>query len=219
LHEDLLDFGPANDEYEKAAARAPGNAHVLAGAGRFAVWMGDSDSGLLRVHRAVTLDPINGTTHYRLGMALYYAHQYSDAIVSYGNAISLNSDDWDSRALQGLAYYSFGDLERARLSCEVYRNDFYSQMCLALTYKRLGRDQDAETEIKKIENQRGAAAAYWYASIYAQWGDKRRALSWLQTAMRLHDAVLTYLKTDPLMDPIRSEPRFQAIERALKFPD
>jgi hypothetical protein len=28
-----------------------------------------------------------------------------------------------------------------------------------------------------------------------------------------------WLKTDPLMDPLRNEPRFQAIERELKFPD
>jgi hypothetical protein len=29
---------------------------------------------------------------------------------------------------------------------------------------------------------------------------------------------LPLLKTDPLMDPLRKEPRFQAIERELKFP-
>jgi len=34
----------------------------------------------------------------------------------------------------------------------------------------------------------------------------------------LRDAGLADLKTDPLMDPLRKEPRFQAIERALKFP-
>jgi hypothetical protein len=27
------------------------------------------------------------------------------------------------------------------------------------------------------------------------------------------------LKTDPLMDPLRQEPRFQAVMRELKFPD
>jgi len=27
------------------------------------------------------------------------------------------------------------------------------------------------------------------------------------------------VKTDPLLDPLRKEPRFQAIERALRFPD
>ena len=37
--------------------------------------------------------------------------------------------------------------------------------------------------------------------------------------MRLRDPGLANLKLDPLIDPLRQEPRFQAIERALKFPD
>jgi len=36
--------------------------------------------------------------------------------------------------------------------------------------------------------------------------------------MRLRDPGLEFVKTDPLMDPLRKEPRFQAIERELKFP-
>jgi len=36
--------------------------------------------------------------------------------------------------------------------------------------------------------------------------------------MRLRDPGLSFLKTDPLMDPLRQEPRFQAVERELKFP-
>ena len=51
-----------------------------------------------------------------------------------------------------------------------------------------------------------------------QWGNTPRALEWLQTAVRLHDKGVRWLKRDPLMDPLRKEPRFQAIERELKFP-
>jgi hypothetical protein len=36
--------------------------------------------------------------------------------------------------------------------------------------------------------------------------------------MRLRDPGLVELKTDPLVDPLRKEPHFQAIERELKFP-
>ena len=61
-------------------------------------------------------------------------------------------------------------------------------------------------------------AAYQYAEIYAQWGDTPKALEWLETAMRLRDSGLIELKTDPLMDPLRQEPRFQALIRELKFP-
>jgi hypothetical protein len=41
----------------------------------------------------------------------------------------------------------------------------------------------------------------------------------LDTAVRLRDPGLSNLKTDALLDPLRNEPRFQAIERALKFPE
>ena len=41
----------------------------------------------------------------------------------------------------------------------------------------------------------------------------------LEKAMRLRDPGIVYLKTDPLMDPLRKEPRFQAIERELRFPE
>jgi hypothetical protein len=37
--------------------------------------------------------------------------------------------------------------------------------------------------------------------------------------MRLRDPYLIYVKADRSFDPLRKEPRFQAIERALKFPD
>jgi hypothetical protein len=39
-----------------------------------------------------------------------------------------------------------------------------------------------------------------------------------ETALRLGDSGLGYLKTDPLVDPLRRERRFQAIEGELNFP-
>ena len=57
------------------------------------------------------------------------------------------------------------------------------------------------------------------ATVYAQWGNTPKALDWLETALRLRDSGFGLLKTDPLMDPLRNEPRFQAIESALRFPN
>ena len=87
-----------------------------------------------------------------------------------------------------------------------------------MVYDKLGRHADAEGELVKLKATQGDAAAYQYATIYAQWGNRAMALEWLETALRLRDPGLEFLKTDPLMDPLRQEPRFQAIERELKFP-
>jgi hypothetical protein len=58
-----------------------------------------------------------------------------------------------------------------------------------------------------------------YAYIYAQRGDTARALDWLDTSMRIRSTWLGRLKETRLLDPLRKEPRFQAIERKLKFPE
>jgi hypothetical protein len=82
-----------------------------------------------------------------------------------------------------------------------------------------GRNDEGEAELVKLKADMGNEGAYQYATIYAQWGARAKALEWLDTAMRMRDVALLTLKTDPLMDPLRKEPRFQATERELKFPN
>jgi hypothetical protein len=88
-----------------------------------------------------------------------------------------------------------------------------------MIYYKLGRHVDAEAELAKLKAALGDTAGYQYATIYAQWGDRAKALEWLETALRLRDPGLELLKTDLFLDPLRQEPRFKAVERELKFPN
>jgi hypothetical protein len=86
-------------------------------------------------------------------------------------------------------------------------------------YNKIGRSADAEAILAKMRVECGDNCALTYASIYLEWGDTARALDWLETMMRLRDPYLIYVKAVRSFDPLRNEPRFQAIERELKFPD
>jgi len=214
-----LDFARANEAYARALALAPGNAQVLRETGAFAVLMGRSETGIAALRRAVVLDPLAGYSHYRLGHGLYFSRRYEDSTTVLAEAIKLNPGYERAYGFRGEAFYGLGDLRSARASCESKRDDIESQCCLAVVYGKLGRQADADRELAKLKATSGDALAYQYAEIYAQWGDRSRALEWLDTAMRLRDGGLETMKMDPLMDPLRKEPRFQAIERELKFPD
>jgi TolB-like protein/Flp pilus assembly protein TadD len=214
-----LDFARAGEEYERAVALAPGHAMVLRKSGEFAAYMGRFDAGIAALRRAVVLDPIDYRSRALLGNALYAARRYGESAAAYTEAISLNPDYATAVNFRGLALYELGDLQRARASCESKREDWLAQQCLAVVYEKLGRHADAEAELKKIQAAFGDGTAYQYATIYAQWGNRTKALEWFDKAMRLRDPGLVYLKTDPLMDPLRHEPRFQAALKELKFPD
>ena len=219
VSENTLDFTQANDEYERALALAPGNAEVLRTSGLFAASMGHFDAGVAAARRAVVLDPLGRISHSELGRTLYSARRYAEAVAAFAEVIGLEPDFNASYGERGLAYYGLGDLQSARVSCETKPDYWQSQQCLAVIYDKLGRHSDAEAELAKFTAWGGDGGAYQYATIYAQWGSRAKALDWLDTAMRLRDPGLVYLKSDPLMDPLRKEPRFQAIERELKFPN
>jgi serine/threonine-protein kinase len=213
-----LDFVRANAEYERALALAPGNAQALRDYGTFAVNMGRAGVGIAAARRAVILDPL-GSSHFTLGQALYFARQNREAVAAFQDALAVDPEDALTYSWRGFAYYALGDLERARVSCETKPDDWGAQWCLTVVYDKLSRRADAEAVLAKLKAANGDASAYQYATIYAQWGNASKALEWLDTAMRLRDPGLEYLKTDPLMDPLRKQPHFQAVMRELKFPD
>jgi TolB-like protein/DNA-binding winged helix-turn-helix (wHTH) protein len=213
-----LDFTRANESFQRALALAPGDATVLRLSGDFLVSMGQFDEGISAARRAVALDPLNRSSHLVLGSGLYFARRYREAVQAYADIIILEPTIPEPYGVRGLAYYGLDDLKNARTSCESKPDHWASQWCLAVVYDKIAQHTDAEAELAKFRAKAGDAGAYQYATIYAQWGDRAKALEWLASAMRLRDPGLVLLKIDPLMDPVRSEPGFQAIERQLKFP-
>ena len=215
-----LDFALASESYGRAQALAPGSARVLDSYGRFAAYTGRSDAGIDAVRRAVTLDPLNPSIRRHLGYSLMAARRYGEAVAAFHDALALIPDSATDYAFLGLVYYMMGDLRNAQSSCESSpTQNGWIHMCLAVSYNRLGRHTDAEAELAKYQTLNGDSAAYQYAAIYAQWGTLTKAFEWLETAMRLRDPGMANLKTDPLMDPLRKEPRFQSMERELRFPN
>ncbi|MBS0580650.1 MAG: TIR domain-containing protein [Proteobacteria bacterium] len=212
------EYRSALTEYDHAAALAPGDAQVLHEYGRFLAYMGRSEASIATTRHAVVLDPLNPRSHYRLADALYQARKYQESVEAYQHFIDLDPDSPHARAFQGLASYALGNYESARTTCEV-KSGQWNQLCLAVVYQKLGRQADAEGQLAKMKAEDGEAAAYQYAEIYAQWGRTKEALDWLETALRLRDPGLIALKRDPLMDPLRQEPRLQAVLRDLDFPE
>ena len=212
-----LDFATADKAAKHALSVAPGEARVLRDFAAVATPLGRIDAAVEGAEKAVLLDPLNFLSHFSLATALYYGRRYDTAL----NALQRTDKDpeWLDGLNRGLLHYALLDFEKARVACERDSKDVLNLVCLAVTYDKMGRKTDAAGMLAKVQEAHGDAAAYRYADIYAQWGNRAQALQWLEKALRLRDQDLQYVKVDPLLDPLRKAPRFQAIERELKFPD
>jgi hypothetical protein len=74
-------------------------------------------------------------------------------------------------------------------------------------------------EARNAQRKTGYYSAYKIADLYADLGDKEQAFRWLNTAYQERDSLpLLGLKTDFLLDPIRSDPRFVELARKVGLP-
>jgi hypothetical protein len=73
-------------------------------------------------------------------------------------------------------------------------------------------------EIRQAQRKNGYSSAYKVAQLYADLGNKDQAFKWLDTAYRERDFNLIGLKTDFLLDPLRSDPRFAELVRKVGLP-
>jgi tetratricopeptide (TPR) repeat protein len=61
-------------------------------------------------------------------------------------------------------------------------------------------------------------AAYLIAELYADIGDKDHAFEWLNTAYQERCVLVVGLRTDPMFDSLRSDPRYAELVRKIGFP-
>ncbi len=213
-----LDFARAQAEYDRALTLSPNDTEVLLRSGTFFVTQGRGEAGLSNIRRAIALDQLNPEGYARLSIGLTYAHQYREAIEADERTLQFNPSDFAIKNSRGMNHLLLGELDAARESCDTPKRSWQGRLCMSILYDKLHRRSDAEAELAAMQAELGDSASYQYAEIYAQWGNIPKALDWLDTAYRLPDPGIGTLRVDSLIDPLRKEPRFQQIERKLKFP-
>jgi hypothetical protein len=62
------------------------------------------------------------------------------------------------------------------------------------------------------------AVAFEVGSNYAMVGDRTRSLDWLEKAYAQRNPNMLYVGCMPIFDPLRAEPRFQALLRRMNLP-
>jgi tetratricopeptide (TPR) repeat protein len=174
--------------------------------------------GIAQGKIAVELDPLNPAIYRSIAFNYYLARHYAEAIAASRRGLQAAPNNAFAIGTMGLAYIGLGDNDAARVACDVPNREWDDVLCLVLALHNLGRQPEAQAIFETMKTELGDSVSYQESEIYAQWGDVPRALDALERAFKTRDPGIGWLKVDPLLDPLRKEPRFHEIERKLNFP-
>jgi serine/threonine-protein kinase len=220
----LMDYdwnlAESNKEFERAIQLNPNypNSHHWYARENLTI-MGQHDRAIAEMHRAQELDPLSLIINANLGKAYFNARRYDEAIRQLLKTIEIDSNFFVAHHYLGSAYAMKGANTEALASYQKARqlneNDAHVVALLGRHYAVTGdraKATEAITQLKSMSTQR-YVADYNFALIYAALGEKNKAFESLEKSFQSHTIDMLTLHYDPLIDNLRSEPRFGDLVR------
>jgi Flp pilus assembly protein TadD len=220
------DFAGGEAEYKKAFELDPNDAtaHQFY-AYDIGMIGGREQEALAEANRAYQLDPLSPTNLWQVGYVHVLARRYDEAITvckkvanedpTYGPAhLCLSYGYWGKRMYPQVIeeWKAWGQLsgDRNSQAASAMEQGLRSAGWKGALIKGI--------ETRQAQRKTGYVSAYLIATLYAELGHKDQAFQWLNTAYQERDPELVGLKTDFVLDPIRSDPRFVELVRKVGLP-
>ena len=212
-----FDFEQSVKEFERAIQLNPNyaTAHhwlsngVLSALGRF-------ERAITEGKRAVELDPLSLVINADLGQDFFYARRYDEAIAHLRKTIEMDPRFYFAHWVLGTALQLKGQLSDAiaEYSKAVELNDDPSVLALlGQAYARAGQRDEAQKILVRLSGEARSryVQAYSFVLMYLALGDKERAIDEMERGYRERDANVAQIKTDPMLDDLRGNQRFEAL--------
>jgi len=182
------------------------------------------DNGLQEIRMAQQLDPYSLIIQNDVGQLLYEARRYDEAIEAERRTLEMDENlSWPHLWL-GLSYLAKEQNPAAIAELQTHvrlsSGDPGAMAMLGMAYARTGRVEEAKQvlqEIRALPVEKYDSKAE-IAFLFEALGQKDEAYAWLERIFSDRPMPLKSLHVLPYLDPLRSDPRFQNLQRRVGLP-
>lgn len=232
------DLAGADPEYRRGIELNPNYTTGHQWYANYLSLMGRHQEAIEHIVQAVKFDPLSLIMNHNAGQIYYNARQYNLAIAQFNKALQIDPAFYPAcirlaDALRQLGMYR----EAIEAELEFYRHhgtsirdvgtDQASAERLLRAFEAGGKKEywrtrlEIQKEWTEPDNQgltsEDAGPMYALAIDYAQNGDVDGAMLLLNNLVERHEWDMYHLKTEPDLDPLRTDPRFQELLRKIGF--
>ncbi len=218
------DWSGSEDDFEHAIQLNPSYATAYQRYSLFLMAMGRFQDGFNQINKARELDPLSISINFSLGWRLYLARQYDRAIAQLRNTLEMDPSYELPHLVLGQAYEEKGTFDLAipelQKAVELSHGTPLMVSALAHAHARAGNKEEAEKLLAQLERDAKTkyVSPYYFAIVYLGLGDNEQAMNWLEKAFADRSNGLVFMRVEPELDRLRSNPRFLALQQRLKFP-
>jgi tetratricopeptide (TPR) repeat protein len=169
------------------------------------------------------LDPMSASVSTGVGRIYYFSRQQDNAILQYKKTLETNPDYVEALFALGTSYEQkkmYGEaISELNRAIKLSNARPIIVTALGSVYVKSGRREEAKSILNKIKERekKEGISPFYGAILNAALGNMDPAMDALNQAYNEHFGLIVYINVEPLIDPFRSEPRFQQLLKKMKF--
>jgi serine/threonine protein kinase/Tfp pilus assembly protein PilF len=219
------DWIRADNEFRRALELNPGDSEAHRTYAAYLVAMGRQEEAMAHAHRAQELDPLYVATQVTAGWVFYFSRQYDKAVEQCRKSLELDPNSAGAYDCIGSSSLAAGNYNEAIAASEkaftLSKGAASRAVGLGEAYALAGKTSEARKVLHQLKEH--ATQTYvpplFFARVHLALGEREEALALLDDAFAEHDGYLVWLKSERAFDPVRTDPRFQAVFHRVGFSD
>ncbi len=178
------------------------------------VRLGRVDEAIREARRALEIDPLSLMTNFMLVWVFYFSRRYDEAIEQAEKTLELGPRYVPLFRVLGWAREERGQHEKAieahQRASELSDDNIIFRAQLGRPYALAGMQDKARAVLEDLTSHARSehVGAHDLAILHAALGEADPAFEWLTRACDDHDVHVPYIKVNPRLDRLRSDPRF-----------
>lgn len=217
------DFVEAEREFKRAVKLNPSYANAHDGYGFYLKAMGRHEEALKECQQVQRLDPLSLFANVSTGWAYYFARKFERAVEQGQKALELEPRFDFAHWIMGIALAQQGRMQESVAALNQAHiasgGGLTFAAHLGYAYGLAGQREAAREMLTRLEEiaRQKYVSSYYFAIIHLGLGEMDEVFAQLERAYEERSGFLTFLKVEPMLDPLRQDDRFASLMERLRL--